>query len=264
MPTPPAGTLVGMVHVGPLPGSPQYGGDMEPLLDDAVADAETLAAAGFDALVVENFGDAPFFADDVPKETIAAITRVVGRIVDAVPIPVGVNVLRNDALGGLAVAAATGAGFIRVNVLSGSMYTDQGLIEGKAAVVARTRATLCPEVAIYADVMVKHAVPPSGLTLEQAAQETAGRGGADAVIVSGRATGSAPTLTDLRKVRAAIPNTPLIVGSGATAATVAKFLTVADGVIAGTSLKRRSVTTNPVQASRAKAFVQAAKKGRRR
>jgi len=256
----PLPALIGMVHLKPLPGSARFDGDLEAVLAAAAVDAKRLETAGFDAIGVENFGDAPFFADDVPKATIAAMTRAISTVAAAVAVPIGVNVLRNDACGALAVAAATGAMFIRVNVLSGSMWTDQGLIAGKAAEVLRLRRSLAPEVRIFADVFVKHAIPPPGSRLEQAAQELAERSLADALIVSGTATGRPPTLSTVQDVGDAVPSTPLYVGSGASALNVAQFLTVADGVIVGTALKEGAVTTNPVDEERAGAFVAAARK----
>ena len=250
--------LIGMVHLGPLPGSPRYAGDLDAVVDAAVTDAAVLEAAGLDAVFVENLGDAPFFADDVPNETVAAMTRTVTAIRGATAIPIGVNVLRNDALAALAVAAATGAGYIRVNVLSGSMYTDQGLITGRAAEVARARAKFAPGVGVFADVFVKHATPPAGLSIEDAARDTVERGGADAVIVSGAATGSAPDLDVVKRVVAAAGGAPVLLGSGVNATTVSSFLQVADGVIVGTSLKKDGITTNPVDPSAAAAFVAAA------
>ena len=120
--------LTGMVHLAALPGSPRYDGRLQPIEDAAVADAITLAAAGFDGVIIENFGDSPFFADDVPDITIAAVTRMALAVAREIDLPIGINILRNDALGALAIAAASGAMMIRVNVLSGSMFTDQGLI----------------------------------------------------------------------------------------------------------------------------------------
>ena len=251
--------LIGMIHLAALPGSPQYGGDFAAVVDAAVSDAKVLETAGFEGLMIENFGDVPFYADDVPKATVAAMTHAIGRVGDAVSLPLGVNVLRNDAAAALAVAASTGAAFIRVNVLSGVMYTDQGPITGRAAEIARMRATLTPNVAVMADVFVKHAAPPPGITIEQAAEELAGRALADAVIVSGTSTGRPPTLPLLRKVVGAVPETPIYLGSGVTASSVTRFLSVATGVIAGTSLKKRGVTTNPVDAKKAKAFIAAAR-----
>lgn len=251
--------LIGMIHLAALPGSPRHDGGFAELIESAVADAKALEAAGFDALMIENFGDVPFYADDVPKVTVAAMTQAIGRVADAVDLPCGVNVLRNDAEAALSIAAVTGAGFIRVNVLSGVMYTDQGPIVGRAAQVARLRSEIAPDVAIMADVFVKHAAPPPGITVEQAAEELAGRALADAVIVSGTSTGRPPSLPLLRKVAGAIPDTPIYLGSGVTASSVTRFLSVATGVIAGTAIKRRGVTTNPVDPKRAKAFVKAAR-----
>jgi membrane complex biogenesis BtpA family protein len=254
------GPLIGMVHLGPLPGSPGYASDLDRLVVAAVADAAALADAGFDALLVENFGDGPFFADDVPKATVAAMTRAVAAVRAAVDLPVGVNVLRNDALAAVAVAAATGASFIRVNVLSGSMVTDQGPIVGRAAAVARLRSSLHTDVAVLADVMVKHAVAPPGLTLAAAARDTWERAGADGLVVSGPGTGAPTGVADLDTVRAEAPGAPLYVGSGATRATVATLLDHADGVIVGTDVKRDGVTTAPVDPARAADLVAAARR----
>lgn len=257
------GPLVGMVHLGPLPGAPRFRGSLDDVIDDARRDAEHLASAGFDALLIENFGDAPFFPDEVPKATVAAMTRAVADIRRAVTLPVGVNVLRNDAAAALAIAAATGASFIRVNVLSGWMSTDQGPIVGRAAEVARLRAQLGVATLIAADVMVKHAVPPAGWTLEEAARDTWERGGADALIVSGPATGEPTGTEDVEAIRAAVPDAPLLIGSGVTAATVAGLLRGADGVIVGTDAKRDGITSAPVDPERAAAIVRAAGAGGR-
>ena len=251
-----------MVHLGALPGAPGYAGNIAALQDAAVADALALTNAGFDAVMIENFGDVPFFADHVPQVTIAAMARVTSAVVAHTDVPVGVNVLRNDALGAVAVAAATGARLIRVNVLSGTMYTDQGPIAGRAAEVARERSRLAPHVALLGDVFVKHATPPPGATIEQAAEDLVSRALADAVVVSGPATGREPDMATLKSVRSVIGATPLVVGSGASEANLADLLDVADGVIAGTSIKVDGVTTNPVDAQRAADFVVEARRSR--
>jgi membrane complex biogenesis BtpA family protein len=250
--------LIGMVHLDPLPGAPRFGGDLDAAIADALLDAHRIADAGFDALLIENFGDAPFYADDVPKVTVAAMTRAVQSVATAVDLPVGVNVLRNDALAALAIAAATGAAFIRVNVLSGSMMTDQGEITGRAAEVARARAALCPDVEILADVFVKHAAPPPGLGIEQAARDLTERGGADAIVVSGSGTGDPVDEGRLAAVRKAVPGARMYAGSGVDAMTVADILEVCDGVIVGTAIKEGGVTTAPVDPERARALVEAA------
>jgi membrane complex biogenesis BtpA family protein len=250
-----------MVHLGPLPGAARFDGGLDEVADRAVGDAATLANAVFDAVLIENYGDAPFFADDVPKTTVAAMTRIVVEVTRSVKIPIGVNVLRNDAFAALAVAAATGAAFIRVNVLAGSMFTDQGPIVGKAAEIARLRSSLGADVEVAADVMVKHAVPPPGWSLEQAARDTWERAGADALIVSGSGTGAPVSEADLSTVKAAAPGAPLFVGSGVTAETAVDLLRLADGLIVGTAIKRDGITEAPVDPERAAALVHSTRAG---
>lgn len=245
-----------MVHLEPLPGAPGFGGSMSVVLERARTDARMLLEAGYDGIMVENFGDAPFFADDVPKVSIAAMALAVAEVA-SVGLPTGVNVLRNDALGALAVAAATETSFIRVNVLSGMMYTDQGPIVGQAARIARVRRELCPGTAIIADVFVKHATPPAGLSLVDATNDLVERAGADAVVVSGSGTGSPTDLDDLRTV-AKHSHLPVYVGSGATAETIAEILSIGDGAIVGSATKIDGIVTNPVDSERAVAIVQAA------
>jgi membrane complex biogenesis BtpA family protein len=248
-----------MVHLIPLPGSPRYDGSMGAVLDRATSDAAALAAAGFPALLVENFGDAPFRGDHSDSETVAAMTLAVAAVRETTRLPLGVNVLRNDALSALAIAVVTGCEFMRVNVLSGTMYTDQGPIVGKADELMRRRAAL-GQVEVWADVMVKHATSPPGLDAARAAEDTVLRSLADAVIVSGSGTGAEPGMDDLRAVRAAIPKeTRLVIGSGATAANLGRLLEIADTVIVGSSLKADGDPARPVDSNRAAALVEAAR-----
>jgi len=251
--------LVGMVHLGPLPGSPAFDGDLDSIITAATADAERIAEAGFDGIMIENFRDAPFYASNVPKVTIASLTTAVNAAYEASRLPVGVNVLRNDGLGALGIAAATPATFVRINVLSGTMYTDQGPIVGQAAEVARLRSQICPDVAIMADIFVKHATPPAGLTLADATNDLVERGGADAVVVSGAGTGAPADLDQLATV-VGLSHLPVYLGSGATTDNVDEMLAIADGAIVGTSIKVDGVATNPVDLEAAADFVKAARK----
>jgi membrane complex biogenesis BtpA family protein len=232
---------------------------MDSVVDQALADADLLLKAGFPALIVENFGDAPFFATSVPPETVAAITKAVDAVRTATDLPTGVNVLRNDALSALAIAAVTGSELIRVNILSGLMFTDQGPITGQAAELARKRRALGSEVEVWADILVKHATPPPGTDATQAAIDTIERGGADAVIVSGAGTGSAPDMSRLETVRAAVgPEVRVAVGSGATSETMSDLAAVADTIIVGSATKVDGDATKPVDPERAGALVRAA------
>ncbi len=250
--------LIGMVHLPGLPGSARANTPMDRIIRRAVAEARALADAGFEAVIVENFGDAPFHADRVPAETVAAMSIVVDHVVRSAGVPVGVNMLRNDGLSGLAVAACTGAAFIRVNVLSGVYATDQGLITGRPAELLSRRAAVAPQVSIAADVHVKHAQPISQPDIALAAEETAYRAGADALIVSGVATGSPADMAMVRRVVSAVKDRPVWIGSGVTAASVADYLALARGVIVGTALKKGGRTTAELDPRRVREFMRAA------
>ncbi len=246
--------LIAVIHLLPLPGSPRWGEDLDKVVVAALDDARACENGGADAVIIENFGDIPFSKGAVPPETIAAMAVVGAAVRDAVGLPLGFNVLRNDGHAGLALCAACGGAFIRINVLSGAMVTDQGLIEGNAFAVTRLRRQLAPNTKILADVHVKHASPLGSVPIEIAARDTAERGLADALVVSGAATGEAADLDELRRVRSACPEIPLLVGSGVTTSNAAAHLEFADGIIVGTSVKRDGKVFNPVDSRRVTAL----------
>lgn len=250
-------SLIGVVHLKPLPGAPRWGGNFKALIDFAVADARAYERGGAHAIFVENFGDVPFTKSAVGPETIAAMTAVGCAIRAAVKLPIGFNVLRNDAQAALALCAACAGDFIRVNVHTGAMLTDQGLIEGDAFHTVRYRDRIRPDAEIFADVHVKHAVPLGDWTLEDSAHDTVERGLADALIVSGVGTGQAADMADVERVRRACPHTKLLLGSGVNAANVKDYLRFADGVIVGSSLKKDGKLANPVDPKRVATLVKA-------
>jgi hypothetical protein len=251
--------LVGMIHLPALPGTANHRHPMRVIIERALTDAQALAAAGFDAMMIENFGDVPFSAERIEPSSVAAIALVAAEIRREVDKPFGINALRNDAASALGIAAVSGASFIRVNIHVGVAATDQGVIEGRAVETLRYRQRLGGEIAILADVHVKHAQPISQPDIGMAAEETAFRGLADALIVTGPTTGRSADLFDVRRVKDAAPNVPVLIGSGANAETVRGYLDVADGVIVGSSIKPDGRIDQPIDADLARAFVMAAR-----
>ena len=251
--------IIGVVHLLPLPTSPGWGGSLKAVTERAEQEATALAAGGVDGIVIENFFDVPFVKDEVDPAVVSAMTLIVDRIVNLVMLPVGINVLRNDAKSAMAIATCVKAKFIRVNVLTGVMATDQGLIEGCARQLLRYRRELDSNVAILADVLVKHARPLGTPNLTTAVSDTIERGLADAVILSGWATGSPPTLEDLEIARAAAKGTPVFIGSGANVENVSKLMQAADGVIVASSLKRRGNIKETIDPIRVSHFVEVAR-----
>jgi membrane complex biogenesis BtpA family protein len=181
-----------------------------------------------------------------------------------IDIPFGVNVLRNDCRSALAIAHATGGTFIRCNVLSGVMVTDQGIIEGKAPQIVRYRNILetgpPPSIKILADIHVKYASPLVEKSIEYTARNTVFRGMADGLIVTGSETGDPPRISDLRAVKNAVPDRPLFAGSGVTAENVESVLEFADGCIVGTAFKKNSKMGNPIEKERIKSFMKKVEK----
>jgi len=248
--------FIGVVHLPPLPGSPRWAGDMQRVLDQAEAEAGVLERAGANGIIVENFGDAPFRIGRVEPVTVAAMTLAVNHVRQVTSLPIGINMLRNDARSALGVAAAAGVQFIRVNVHYGVMAADEGLVEGDAYETLRHRHALGAEVKILADVLVKHAVPLGPVDLGLMARETAYRGLADGLIVTGPVTGLPAAAGDVRLARQSVPDRLLLVGSGVDPDNAPDLLRYADGAIVGTSLKRDGLVSNPIDPQRAQRMAQ--------
>ncbi len=252
-----ANPVIGVVHLLPLPTSARWGGSLKAVIDRAEQEAVALASGGVDGIIIENFFDAPFPKNQVDPAVVSAMTLVVQQVMQLVTLPIGLNVLRNDAQSAMAIASCLQAQFIRVNVLTGVMATDQGLIEGQAHELLRYRRELGSEVKILADVLVKHARPLGSPNLTTAVQETIERGLADGVILSGWATGSPPSLEDLELASAAAHGTPVLIGSGANWENIPQLIQAADGAIVSSSLKRRGQIEQPIDPIRVSQFVEA-------
>ena len=251
--------VIGVVHLSALPTSARWKGKLQEVIARAEQEATALAAGGVDGIIVENFFDAPFTKDRVDPAVVSAMTLIVDRLKNMVMLPIGINVLRNDAQSAMAIATCTDVQFIRVNVLTGVMATDQGLIEGKAHQLLKYRRELDSQVAILADVLVKHARPLGTPNLTTAVKDTIERGLADGVILSGWATGSPPTQEDLELASAAAGDTPVFVGSGANWENIPHLMQAADGVIVSSSLKRGGKISETIDPIRVSQFVEAAK-----
>ncbi|NJK37200.1 MAG: BtpA/SgcQ family protein [Oscillatoriales cyanobacterium RM2_1_1] len=253
--------VIGVVHLLPLPTSPCWGGNLTEVIARAEQEATALASGGVHGIIVENFFDAPFAKDQVNPAIVSAMTLIVQRLMNLVTVPLGINVLRNDAQSGLAIAACTDAQFIRVNVLNGVVATDQGLIEGNAHQLLRYRRELGCDVKILADVLVKHGRPLSSPNITMAVTDATERALADGIIFSGWGTGHPPSLEDLELAQAAAGSTPIFIGSGATWENIPKLIQAADGVIVASSLKRHGRINQPIDPSRVQQFVEAMQQG---
>ena len=234
---------------------------MSVVRDGMLMDLRALVEGGVDGVILENYGDAPYFPGRVPPQTVSFLTRLAYEVKEASSLPLGINVLRSDGISALAVATAVGAEFVRVNVYTGVRVSGEGLIQGNAHEIQRYRSELGSGVKVFADVDVKHSTAVGDVDLEDEVTETILRGRADAVIVSGKATGSETRLEDLRRAKEAAGSVPVLAGSGVTAATVADTLRCADGAIVGTGFKVGGVTDNVVDVDEVRALMGAARHG---
>ena len=255
--------VIGVVHLLPLPGSPLAPLDapankcLERVLRRALEDANALRSGGVDTAIIENFGDAPFQRGAVEPHVVSTMTYIAHQIVKETGLRLGINVLRNDARAALAIAAAVGAEFIRVNIHTGAAWTDQGLIQGDAYQTLLYRKRLAANVHIAADVLVKHASPAGDWTLLDAAKDTWRRGKAAALILTGSATGSGVDWESIRSLRKALPEAPLWIGSGMTPSQIPIAKELVNGVIVGTHFHRDGDITQPLCAERIRDFVEA-------
>lgn len=253
----PLPALIGVIHLRPLPSSPAYQGDVSSVAAACARDAQVLADAGFDGVIVENYGDVPFEPGTVSPITVAAMTRcALAARVAAPSLSLGVNVLRNDAEAAIGVALATGASFVRINVHVGARLTDQGLVQGAAHKTLRLRKALgATDVKLLCDVDVKHSAPLAARPLREEAHDLVLRGGADGVLVTGSGTGRGASLRDLDEVLGAV-DVPVYVASGVTESMLGAIKR-AHGVIVGSALRSDGRAGGRIDPVLAKRFVDA-------
>lgn len=247
--------VIGMVHLKPLPGAPNYGGDIEEIYRCARLDLERLTEGGITAAIVENFGDVPYQAE-ISQSTVVAMAILIDRLRRESRIPLGVNVQYNCTEAEWDIASMTGCQFIRVEAFVENRVGSHGITWAAAPALMRRKAQFPSDVLLLADLNVKHTFPlvdqPMSFTVHEAKDA-----GADALIVTGMQTGSAPSLEDIREMRALAGDTPVLIGSGITEANIKESLSVADGVIVGSSIKEAGNVWNPVETERVRKLVAA-------
>jgi len=248
--------IVGVVHLPPLPGSALYSGEgLEAIVEGALRDARALSNGGVDGILIENFWDAPYRRERVSPMTVASMTVIAKEVAREVGVPIGLNVLRNDAVAALAIAKAVGGSFIRVNVYVETVVTDQGIIRPCARRVQMAkRIYQASDVKVFADVHVKHGAPLVQRPVDLVAEEALKRGLADAVVLTGPRTGTPPPLEELLSVRARLPQASIIVGSGCDPENVRGLLKVADAAIVGSYFRGGDLSA-PVSEDRVRELV---------
>lgn len=217
-----------------------------------------LAECGFGGVIIENYGDVPFFPDAVPPVTVAAMTACALSVREAAPgLSLGINVLRNDAAAAVSIAHVAGAAFVRINVHSGARVTDQGLVTARAYETLRLRRSLGSNVALLCDVDVKHSSRLGGegkQNIGDEASDLVERALADGVLVTGAGTGKESSVRDLEDVVARV-QVPVWIASGVTADNLHQF-DKAFGVIVGSTLRADGRAGGPIGQKQSAAFAE--------
>ena len=245
--------LVGMIHLEALPGTPNHIHSPKQIIERAVRDARTLADCGFDSILIENMHDAPYVLREVGSEIIAMMTAAISAVRQEVDVPIGLQILAGANQAAMSVAHATGCSFIRAEGFAYAAVADEGLLAtADAGPLLRHRKAIGAEsIAIWSDVKKKHS--SHAITGDIDLEETIHGHvfcGTDAVIITGKATGSPVDLTDL-EAASSRKSCPIIVGSGATPESISQLLNLADAVIIGSAIKTDGNWRNPVDSKRA-------------
>jgi len=230
------GIIIGAIHFPPLLGYPGFPG-FNVALKNALKDLQVLQAGGVDGVIIENNYDTPHKIM-VGPETVSSMVHLGQEMRKKISLPLGVSVLWNDFASSLAIAKVLGARFVRIPVFVDKVKTDYGIVDGDAKAVLEYRRSIKAEnIALFTDIQVKHAEILSKRPLVESAQEAI-KAGSDALIITGKWTGQAPDLEELKLVRKKVGSFPIFVGSGADIDNVKSLLEYTNGVIVSTSLKK--------------------------
>lgn len=253
--------IIATLHLMALPGAPHYRGQsIDELVQFTIDETEDLVGAGVDGLIVENHGDIPFIQPgDFGYETVAAMTYIaaeVNRIATRNGIPIGINCLANAAIPALAIGKVVGAKFVRINQYVNAYVSNEGFLNGEAGKVLRYRSSIqADDIAIFADVHVKHGSHSivADRSVSEQAQDVLFFGG-DVLICTGSRTGDAPDDEEIQNIKA-FPQTPVLIGSGATPQNIRRLLSTADGAIVASYFKEGGKWYSKVSKDRAVEFM---------
>src|SRR6476646_9733111 len=239
--------VIGVIHVGALPGTPRGAKSVVELVRQAKEEARVYRECGVDGVIIENMHDVPYLRGEVGPEIVAAMTAIGIEVKIAAELPVGIQILAGANMEAMAVAHAAGLNFIRAEGYAYAHIADEGLIQSSAAKLLRYRKMIgAPDVQVWADIKKKHSA--HAITADVSLRETGETVefmGADCVIVTGTVTGKPPTIEDVRESKAHC-TLPVILGSGISEKNIEEFYPHADGFIVGTSFKKDGDWAKPV------------------
>ena len=248
--------VIGVIHVGALPGTPRGSQTVAELVVSAKEEAKVYKECGVDGVIIENMHDVPYLKAAVGPEIVAAMTAIGIAVKDECALPVGIQILAGANIEAMAVAHAAGLDFIRAEGYAYAHVADEGIIEASAAKLLRYRKMIgAGRVQVWADVKKKHSA--HAITADVSLGETAETVefmGADCVIVTGSVTGQAPKVADVQEAKSHC-HLPVFLGSGVSERNIEQFYNEADGFIIGTAFKVDSLWSNTIDPARVLQFI---------
>ncbi|HIQ23801.1 MAG TPA: BtpA/SgcQ family protein [Pyrodictium delaneyi] len=243
--------LIGVIHLPPTPSSPRGYGNIDRIVDYVVNEVDKLEEAGFDAAIIENYGDKPFSVEAYDEILAAVLSVVVREAVKSTKLPVGINVLRNNARLALAIAYATGAKFVRINAYCETRLSPEGVLMPLARDIEQIRKQLDRNILVLADIDVKHSYPIGQHSIGIVVNDCVERGYMDAIIASGQATTRPPEPGYVAFIKRNSPK-PVLLGSGLRVDNIQLYWNIVDGFIVGSSIKYEGRTSNSIDPQKAR------------
>ena len=248
--------VVGVIHVGALPGTPRGSQSVKELVRSAREEAKVYRECGVDGIYIENMHDVPYLKGEVGPEIVAAMTAIGVEVKNECQLPVGIQILAGANIEAMAVAHAANLDFIRAEGFAYAHVADEGIIEASAAKLLRYRKIIGAErVQVWADIKKKHSA--HAITADVSLGETAETVefmGADSVIVTGSVTGQAPKVADVQEAKTHC-HLPVFLGSGISESNIEQFYKNADGFIVGSSFKNDGLWSNTIDPARVIRFI---------
>lgn len=255
--------VIGMIHVAALPGTPGHRVPLAKIAAQAASEAKIYREAGLDGVAIENMHDVPYLRGGVGPEIVSCMTVVAQAVKAEFRGATGIQILAAANREALAVAQAASLDWVRVEGFAFAHVADEGFIDSCAGELLRYRKQIGAEkIQVWADIKKKHAA--HAITADVSLGETAAAAQfmrADALIVTGQATGKPPARADVIEAKAQ-SSLPVLLGSGVDAANLAQFRPVADGFIIGSTFKQGGRWQNAVDPARVRAFMKAARSSR--
>ena len=251
--------IIAMCHLQPLPGDPKYDKSkgMQYVIDAARNDLLALQEGGVDGVMFSNEFSLPYLLKVEPV-TIAAMGRIIGELKQEIEIPYGVNVLW-DPRASIDLAVAVDAKFVR-EIFSGVYASDFGLWNTNCGEIIRHKLAVgADDVKLLFNIVPEAAVYLANREITSIARSTVFNHLPDALCVSGLTAGVETDEAVIKKVKEAVPHTPVFANTGVRIDNVEKQLSIADGAVVATTFKFDGVFENPVDGKRVRAFIQKVK-----